>query len=673
MSDRNKRMLPSLDGYRFHRLLGSGGMGEVWLASDITLGRQVAVKLIRQELANDPEFADRFFNEMKTVAKFRHPNIGRVYGTGRTSDGRLAMIMELLEGESLRQIIDAQPPGEPFDIVRAAYFTIQVLEAVQEAHEQGIQHRDIKPENVIVQQNGHLWLVDFGVATRRQTTGEVGKRTETPKQSTLMGTARYMAPELLEHGRSDNRSDLYAVGVMLYHMLTGEFPHPGIKDDDETKIVAAHIHLEPTPISEVRKDCEGALEGIIAKLLAKDPDLRYQSAEEAIIDLSMLVRGSLPPDDPIAKKLVKDREQKQRRAAFAKHVAREEASRHVPRAQGSAPRENTPPASTPAPERPAQLPQVTKPLPQDFVPPSPTLHSTEQHAAPVPDRSTVPMGPPKAVSGSSPYFRDNQQGSRDKQHGSRPGVQMPSNHSVSPTRDATSSRPATAVATAPPHAEAHATPAPVAASSPAAAVTGPLPEQRESPAGARAPVPSTSLTDPGWERERLGPAREKRSPLAANPRVRQLAAAISVGVALAVVSAVVLLRGRSIAASSPEADGGTVAATTAAAPRDTDGAPPRSDEPATSAPTPATASEQPAPAPEAPKSTASVARVETPPLQPRTAPRAPATSAPPRSQPRPKPTAAPLEAIELEPPPKKPEAPAQKPQPASNRMFGTED
>ena len=644
MTDRKSRMLPSLDGYRFHRLLGSGGMGEVWLATDVTLGRQVAIKLIRQELANDPDFADRFFDEMKTVAKFRHPNIGRVYGTQRASDGRLAMIMELLEGESLRQAIDAQPPSEPFDVVRAAYFTIQVLEAVHEAHEQEIQHRDIKPENVIIGKSGHVWLVDFGVATRRQITGEVGKKhDQTQKQSTLMGTARYMAPELIEHGRSDRRSDLYSVGVMLYYMLTGEFPYPGIEDDNETGILAAHVHLDPTPISELRDDCEGALEAIIAKLLAKDPDRRYQSAEAAITDLSTLVRGSLPPDDPIAKKLLKDREQKARKAAFDKHVAREEASRHVPRAQ----RENAPPDSTPAPERQAQLPLSTKPLPRDFVPPSPTLHSIEQHAAPIADRSTVPMGPPRAASVSSPYFSDN-----------HPGVPTRSNHPVSSARHMVPPR--TVVASS--------RPAPSAARAPASApaATGPLPNERVSLVGARSPVPSTSLTGPGWERERVAPAREKRNPLIANPRVRQLSAAISAGVALAIVSAVVLLRGRWIATSSPQANGGTVAATTASAPQDAAGALPRPDDSAMPAPPPATASDQPAPAPEAPKSSASVAHVETPPPPVRAAPRVPATSVRPRPWPRPKPASPPREAIDLKPPP-------EKPHPASNRWFGTED
>ncbi|APR78522.1 Serine/threonine protein kinase PrkC, regulator of stationary phase [Minicystis rosea] len=686
MGDRSKRTHPSLDGYRFHRLLGRGGMGEVWLATDVTLGRQVAVKLIRQELADDPEFADRFFNEMKTVAKFRHPNIGRVYGTQRSSDGRLAMIMELLEGESLRQVLDTQPPSEPFDIVRAAFFTIQVLEAVQEAHEQGIQHRDIKPENVITHEDGHVWLVDFGVATRRQITGEIGKKkAETPKQSAVLGTARYMAPELIEHGRSDNRSDLYSVGVMLYHTLTGDFPHPGIDDNNETGILAAHVHLEPTPISELRKDCEGAIDTIVSKLLAKNPDHRYQSAEEAITDLSMLVRGSLPPDDPIAKKLLRDREQKARKAAFAKHVARAEASRHT---QISGFGEDTPVEARASTDREARIPQPTKRLPPDFVAPSPTSHSTDVQEAWGNERSTVPMGAPGTTSVSSPCFIDNNNPNGRATYPAA-GTEAPAHQAPAPAAPVATSSPVL-TATRPGAAVASVVQAPAlgsgvavkpiaapvvraGASTPgSSAPTALLTAPRALPATPRPSAPSTSSTNPGWERERPGAAREEPISSAATPYVRQLAAAVSIGVALAVGLAVVLFRGRwSATMSATMSDAGQLAATTASARSHTEEpAPPASEgtslatPPASAIPPVATTPGEPPPpaAPSAP----TLAQVEVP---RRMAPRSPTPSAAPRGQSSSKPTSpAPQPAAPESQ--KKPEAPVATTAP--HRMFGTD-
>ena len=568
MDARSRRKRPVLEGYRFQRLLGTGGMGEVWLATDVTLGREVAIKLIRQELADDPAFSNRFFNEMKTVAKFRHPNIGRVYGTGRASDGRLAMIMELLEGKSLRQVIEAQAPDEPFNLVRAAYFTIQVLEALQAAHEQGIQHRDIKPENAIVHEDGHVWLVDFGVATRRQITGEVGNKELAPKQSTLLGTARFMAPELIEHGKSDERSDLYSVGVMLYFLLTREFPHPGIDDDNETGILAAHVHLDPKPISEVREECQGAMEAIVAKLLAKEPNKRFQSAEETITELSTLVRGSLPPSDPIAKKLLQDREKKARQAAYAKHVAQVEASKHAPTRYNQVFGEGAHEPSATG-DRHAQTPQPTKPLPPDFVAPSPTSHSAQAWTRSVLERSTVPMGAPSCLSMSSPYFVDNRSGSggavapaecRTASEPTPPGPAMPSGQGGS---------------AAPP--TAHAPPL-VAAHSPAARLdtpsvtssgpTGPLPAPPRAPAAdARPAAASISSTDPGWERGRPGAAPQRRSPAIVPSHVLQLVAAVSSGVALAAILALVLFRGRSVAGDAlpTTADAGATSVPTALA------------------------------------------------------------------------------------------------------------
>jgi serine/threonine-protein kinase len=362
-------------------------MGEVWLATDLTLQRKVAVKIIRKELAEDPEFAARFFEEMKTVARFRHPNICTVYGTGMTADGRLAMIMELLDGASLRQMVDGLPPGKLLEELPAAFYILQALEAVQEAHDQGVLHRDIKPENLLVRADGHVSIVDFGVATRRQITGEIGKNVGTAKQSTLLGTARYMAPELIEHGTADPRSDLYSMGVTAHVTLAREFPYPGIPDDNETGVLAAHVHLEPVPLAEARPGCSEAMAAIVARLLAKNPQDRYQSAGEAVMDLSTLLRSSVPPDHPIAKRVLQDRERKARRAAYARHQESSVADRTVPPIV-------TPPDSTQTGDRAARLPDTTKPLPAAFVPPSPassTAHSVEVPATPREERSTIPL------------------------------------------------------------------------------------------------------------------------------------------------------------------------------------------------------------------------------------------------------------------------------------------
>jgi eukaryotic-like serine/threonine-protein kinase len=312
-----KRGVVLVGQYRLDGLLGKGGMGEVWRGQDLRLKRTVAVKFMLAGLDEEPGFVDGFEREMENVAKLKHENICRVYTGGVIPDADSVlfyMVMELVEGLPLSHKLRLDPR---FDEVSACYTAYQIIEALQAAHEQHIIHRDIKPENVIIGKNGHATVLDFGIAKRRGATRDTGRAARgRPRTTRPIGTPRYMSPEQIRGGEIDHRSDLYSTGVVLYRMLAGEFPFPGLDDEDETAILRAHLEDPPYPLSMARPEVSPGLEAMVMRLLAKDPDDRYPDAGTAADELDAYIRGSIPPAHPLAERLAAERKSIAREAVY---------------------------------------------------------------------------------------------------------------------------------------------------------------------------------------------------------------------------------------------------------------------------------------------------------------------------------------------------------------------
>jgi len=246
--------------YRLDRVLGKGGMGEVYQGYDQLLDRVVAVKIL-QSARMDEAAKNNLLNEARAVAKLNHPNIVAVYDAGE-SQGSPYVVMEYLEGDSLH----ARPPANEQEVV---LFGIQICAALEEAHTHGIVHRDLKPENVILNENGIIKLTDFGLARSLDS--------RMTQEGSLTGTVFYVSPEQALGRPLDGRTDLYALGVMLYEFLTGQLPFSA---DDPLAIISRHINQEPEPPSSLVPGLPPSLEAVTMKLLAKNADERFGSAAE---------------------------------------------------------------------------------------------------------------------------------------------------------------------------------------------------------------------------------------------------------------------------------------------------------------------------------------------------------------------------------------------------------
>ncbi|MFL5943411.1 MAG: Stk1 family PASTA domain-containing Ser/Thr kinase [Gaiellaceae bacterium] len=263
--------------YRIVRKLGAGGMADVYLAEDQELGRRVAIKILNGRHANDDQFIERFRREAKNAAALNHPNIVSIYDRGEAED-TYYIAMEYLDGRTLKELIvgHGQAP------VRVAVeYARQILSALRFAHRHGIVHRDIKPHNVLVDREGRVKVTDFGIA--RAGTSQM---TET---GSIVGTAQYLSPEQARGGEVDQRSDLYSLGVVLYELVTGKTPFEG---DTPVEIAMKHLSATPQKPSELRSDIPPELDMVIMRALAKDPDERYQSADEMESDLERVARGA---------------------------------------------------------------------------------------------------------------------------------------------------------------------------------------------------------------------------------------------------------------------------------------------------------------------------------------------------------------------------------------------
>ncbi|MER7985000.1 protein kinase [Streptomyces noursei] len=258
--------------YRLTRRLGRGGMAEVFAAEDVRLGRTVAVKLLRADLAEDPVSKARFTREAQSVAGLNHHAVVAVYDSGEdfvSGNTVPYIVMELVEGHSIRDLLlnaEAPPPDQALIIVSG------VLEALAYSHQHGIVHRDIKPANVIITNSGAVKVMDFGIA--RALHGAQSTMTQT---GMVMGTPQYLSPEQALGKTVDTRSDLYATGCLLYELLAQRPPFTG---ETPLSVVYQHVQDMPVPPSQVADAVPPELDGLVMRSLAKDPDDRFQSAEE---------------------------------------------------------------------------------------------------------------------------------------------------------------------------------------------------------------------------------------------------------------------------------------------------------------------------------------------------------------------------------------------------------
>ena len=264
--------------------LGRGGMAQVHRGTDVRLGRPVAVKRLSAHLAADPAAQTRFRREAKAAASLNHPNIASVFDTGEDSDPTTGIsipyiVMELVEGPTLRQLLDDDGPLPP---TRAMEITQSVLGALAHSHDVGIIHRDIKPANVMLTPTGQVKVMDFGIA---RVIDDTSSLTQT---AAVIGTAQYLSPEQASGKRLDLRSDLYSVGCLLFELLVGRPPFVG-----ETSVSVAYQHVREAPLapSQLNPAVSPELDAVVLKALAKNPDDRYQSAPEMAADLGRLLAG----------------------------------------------------------------------------------------------------------------------------------------------------------------------------------------------------------------------------------------------------------------------------------------------------------------------------------------------------------------------------------------------
>jgi serine/threonine protein kinase len=259
--------------YRLTRRLGRGGMAEVFAAEDVRLGRVVAVKLLRSDLAEDPVSKARFTREAQSVAGLNHHAIVAVYDSGEdeTPGGTVPyMVMEIVEGRTIRELLNES--AEPPPIEQALLIVAGVLDALAYSHQRGIVHRDIKPANVIITDSGAVKVMDFGIA--RALHGAAQTMTQT---GMVMGTPQYLSPEQALGKTVDTRSDLYATGCLLYELLALRPPFVG---ETPLSVVYQHVQDDPRLASEMSERVPPELDGLVMRALAKNPDDRFQSAEE---------------------------------------------------------------------------------------------------------------------------------------------------------------------------------------------------------------------------------------------------------------------------------------------------------------------------------------------------------------------------------------------------------
>ncbi len=267
--------------YVLEESLGSGGMGEVYLAHDGVLDRDVALKVLRSHYAADEEFAERFRREARSAASLSHPNIVQVYDRGETDDGTSYIAMEYVPGGTLKERIERLGP---FGDREAAGVAFQIAEALEAAHERGVIHRDIKPQNVLMTSSGDLKVTDFGIA-------RAASAVTSSASSAIFGTAGYISPEQAMGEPVGPTSDLYSLGVVLYEMLTGEQPYTA---ESSIAVCMKHVTEPLRPPRTLNPAVSERMNALVVKLLAKDPADRYPGAAKLLTDLERVRDGLVP-------------------------------------------------------------------------------------------------------------------------------------------------------------------------------------------------------------------------------------------------------------------------------------------------------------------------------------------------------------------------------------------
>lgn len=264
-----------LGQYRLLKLIGSGGMGDVYLAEHRMMKRPCAIKLIRPGKATDPKALARFEREVRATAKLSHWNCVEVFDYGRTDDGTFYYVMEYLPGLNLSELVERHGP---LPAARMVYLVSQACEALEEAHAHGLVHRDIKPGNLFAAKRGGIYdvakLLDFGLAKTALQPSEI----ELTQEGSITGSPLYMSPEqAMGDNEPDARSDIYSLGAVMYYLLTGRPPFPG---DKPMKVILAHVNRKVEPPSQFASELPSDVEQIVLRCLAKDPQDRFQTAAE---------------------------------------------------------------------------------------------------------------------------------------------------------------------------------------------------------------------------------------------------------------------------------------------------------------------------------------------------------------------------------------------------------
>ena len=267
---------------------GVGGMAEVYRARDELLGREVAVKVLSDKFSRDHSFVERFRREAQSAANLNHPNIASIYDYG-DDGGTYFIVMEYIDGQPLSEVIEAEAPLMP---ERAAEVASDVARALERAHASGLVHRDIKPGNIMMDSNGQTKVTDFGIARALTSDGEA-TMTQT---GMVIGTASYLSPEQAQGNPVDPRSDVYALGCVLYEMLSGSPPFTG---DSPLSIAYKHVRENPEPPSHLNPDVPQELDAIVLKAMAKNPDNRFSGAAEMREDLARFLAGQKVHATPI--------------------------------------------------------------------------------------------------------------------------------------------------------------------------------------------------------------------------------------------------------------------------------------------------------------------------------------------------------------------------------------
>jgi serine/threonine-protein kinase len=328
--------------YLLGEVLGRGGMGEVRAARDVTLGRDVAVKLLHAGLASDERVSRRFEHEARAAGRLTHPNVVRVYDAGEHR-GRPFIVMERLDGGTLADEIARGPLSE----ARVRFVGVQVLEALAAAHKHGVLHRDIKPSNVMIAPDGSVRVADFGIAKSELDTG----RTTT---GTVVGTLGYLPPERLQGHPATTASDCYAVGVVLYEALSGRRPFDG---DSPIAVLTAVQRGAPPSLTALRRDVDPSLPAAIERAMALEPDRRYATALDFAAALrnpgSVAVPDAAQPDATVAMSVDRPPLRPPERPSTPPPFAAATPARPAPSRPGS-----SGPASRPVASRPAAPPPV---------------------------------------------------------------------------------------------------------------------------------------------------------------------------------------------------------------------------------------------------------------------------------------------------------------------------